>query len=220
MTRKPKTPIEMQMTRKPKTPTVQELQATIDAYRAKNKALVKQSCSAKQSQISAKDAGENYTELTDLKHQVFTLKEGLRELDPILKQELHPLSNLAEKSNQALSSKEIESIKKFIEKALHDAHLGLATESIKPALESLLLQRGEALTEVSFVKIDGKWRSTLSYVEFEELPDYTSYTPKFFSSVKNRVKVHSVDAETLEGSISGLKEPPPKKSLTSRYSRY
>lgn len=150
--------------------------------------------------------------LSDVEYSVSALKEELRKLDPILKDGL--------KNSLSISEEEIASIKKVIKKALHDAQDGLATESIKPALESLLLQRGEALTEVSFVKIDGKWRSTLSYVEFEELPDYTSYTPKFFSSVKNRVKVHSVDAETLVGSISGLKEPPPKKSLTSRYSRY
>jgi len=150
--------------------------------------------------------------LSDVEYSVSALKEELRKLDPILKDGL--------KNSLSISEEEIASIKKVIKKALHDAQDGLATESIKPALESLLLQRGEALTEVSFVKIDGKWRSTLSYVEFEELPDYTSYTPKFFSSVKNRVKVHSVDAETLVGSISGLKEPPPKKSLTSRYSRH
>jgi len=150
--------------------------------------------------------------LSDVEYSVSALKEELRKLDPILKDGL--------KNSLSISEEEIASIKKFIEKALHDAQDGIATESIKPYLEALLLQRGEALTEVSFVKIDGKWRSTLSYVEFEELPDYTSYTPKFFSSVKNRVKVHSVDAETLVGSISGLKEPPPKKSLTSRYSRH
>ena len=150
--------------------------------------------------------------LSDVEYSVSALKVELRKLDPILKDGL--------KNSLSISEEEIASIKKFIEKALHDAQDGIATESIKPYLEALLLQRGEALTEVSFVKIDGKWRSTLSYVEFEELPDYTSYTPKFFSSVKNRVKVHSVDAETLVGSISGLKEPPPKKSLTSRYSRY
>jgi len=150
--------------------------------------------------------------LSDVEYSVSALKVELRKLDPILKDGL--------KNSLSISEEEIASIKKFIEKALHDAQDGLATESIKPALESLLLQRGEALTEVSFVKIDGKWRSTLSYVEFEELPDYTSYTPKFFSSIKNRVKVHSVDAETLVGSISGLKEPPPKKSLTLRYSRH
>jgi hypothetical protein len=150
--------------------------------------------------------------LSDVEYSVSALKVELRKLDPILKDGL--------KNSLSISEEEIASIKKFIEKALHDAQDGIATESIKPYLEALLLQRGEALTEVSFVKIDGKWRSTLSYVEFEELPDYTSYTPKFFSSIKNRVKVHSVDAETLVGSISGLKEPPPKKSLTSRYSRH
>jgi hypothetical protein len=190
------------MTKKPKTQTVQELQATIADQERKLKSFRQEMT----------QVGKDRHDLSDLKHQVGQLKEAFRELDPFLKGEL--------KSTQSLSNEEIGSIRKSMEKAQHDARDGLATESIKPALESLLLQRGEALTEVSFVKVDGNWRATLSYVEIEETPDYTSFTPKFFSSIKSRVKVHSVDAETLVGSISGLKEPPPKKSAMSTFSRY
>lgn len=189
----------MQMAKKTKTPTVQELQATIADQE-------RQLLSFRQ---ELPQVSKDRNDLSSLRHQVGQLKEAFRELDPFLKGEL--------KSTQSLSNEEIGSIKKAMEKALHDARDGLATESIKPALESLLLQRGEALTEVSFVKVDGHWRATLSYVEFEETPDRTSFTPKFFFSIKSRVKVHSVDAETLFGSISGLKEPPPKKFAMSRY---
>jgi len=210
MTRKPKTKTESHRVMIHHSIKIQDLQETITDQEKQLESLrATIRLGNREDQQKLSDAKQK---LSDVEYSVSALKVELRKLDPILKDGL--------KNSLSISEEEIASIKKSMKKALHDAQDGLATESIKPALESLLLQRGEALTEVSFVKIDGKWRSTLSYVEFEELPDYTSYTPKFFSSIKNRVKVHSVDAETLVGSISGLKEPPPKKSLTSRYSRH
>lgn len=184
----------MQMTKKPASPTVSELQAKISNLEVRNGEY----------KDKIEDSRKDYRELENLRYYVKELKEAFQEM------------NIDVKADGSLTKEDLSLIRKALKKAQIDAQDGTATESIKPYLEALLLQRGEALTEVSFVKVDGKWRSTLSFVEYEEVPDYASYRPKFNTHIKNRVKVHSVDAETFIGSISGLKDPPPKKSAMSR----